>query len=60
MPVAIDQVESEVVVDGGGEQSGGANAKRNLPEPAAVMRWQQTLRQVQWDEARTSAVDYED
>lgn len=59
MPVSIDEVQSEVVVEGGSTQ-GSAGGARNLPEPAALLRWQQTARQLMWDEARTRAFDFDD
>ena len=61
MPVAIDHVESEVVVEGGRGSGGGGGREdgRNLPEPQAVRRWLAHERQVRWDRERTSAVDYD-
>lgn len=59
MPVAIDHVESEVVVEGGRGQDSAETAQRTLPEPQAVQRWRTVQRQVRWDIERTSAVDYE-
>lgn len=58
MPVAIDHVESEVVVEGGHGQESAENARRTLTEQQAVQRWLAIRRQVQWDHERTSAIDY--
>lgn len=60
MPVSIDEVQSEVVVEGGGAQGGAGGEARILPEPAALLRWQQAARQLMWDEARTRAFDFDD
>lgn len=60
MPVSIDEVRSDVTVEGGNAQGGAGGEARNLPEPAAMLRWQQTARQLMWDEARTRAFDFDD
>jgi hypothetical protein len=59
MPVAIDHVESEVVVEGGRGQDSAESAQRTLTEPQPLQRWRTIRQQVQWDHERTSAVDYD-
>lgn len=59
MPVAIDHVESEVVVEGGRGHDSAETSHRTLTEPQPQQRWRTMQRQAQWDHERTSAVDYD-
>jgi hypothetical protein len=60
MPISIGEVQSEVTVEGEGAAGGAGGEQRDLPEPAALLRWQQAARQLMWDEARTRAFDFDD
>jgi metal-dependent amidase/aminoacylase/carboxypeptidase family protein len=59
MPVAIDHVDSEVIVEGGHGREPAESSRRTLPDTQAVQRWRALLRQEQWDHERTSAIDYD-
>jgi hypothetical protein len=59
MSVSIGEVQSDVLVEPPDPQSPAAQGKTLAPHEE-LARWLQLARHVQWDEARTSARDFDD
>lgn len=59
MGVSIGEVQSDVLVEPPDPQSPAAQGK-TLTAHEEQARWRQLARRVQWDDARTSARDFDD
>ena len=59
MPIEIDEVHSEVSVEGRGSRPA-ETVRLALPQAREMQRWRQLASARAWDEARTRAVDRDD